>query len=103
MPDVTRIGAAIRSERERLWRDCPGLGLQSLWESVAGEDIAANTSVRSLREGVMTVSCLSGGWACELRLMADELVARMNDAGPPEKIVELRFIHRAQLGNKSRK
>ncbi len=103
VPEVSRIGAAIRSEKERLWRECPGLGLQSLWEAAAGADIAANTRVQSLRDGVMTVSCESGGWACELRLVADELAARLNASGPPERIEGLRFIHRARLGCKARK
>lgn len=103
MSDVLRIGSTIRKEQDRLWRDCPGLGLQSLWESAAGADIAANTRVRSLRDGVMTISCASGGWACELRLVAGDLAARLNNSSPPERIRELRFIHRAQLSNKSRK
>ena len=33
----------------------------------------------------MTVSCQSGGWACELKLAATELTARLNALGPPEK------------------
>lgn len=97
------IGSILRREQKRLWKSCPGLGLQSLWEEAAGPDAAANTSVVSMRGGVMTVSCSSGGWACELRLKGTELAARINETAPPEKVGEIRFIHKAQTSQKSHK
>jgi predicted nucleic acid-binding Zn ribbon protein len=103
MPDPLEIGSIIKRERARIWRDSPGLGLQSLWESVAGAEIGANTKVWALKDGVMTIGCKNGGWACELTLAADELATRLNNAGPPEKVRQLRFVHQAQAGWKSRK
>lgn len=103
MPDFVKIGSVIKKERARLWKSSPLLGLQSLWTKAAGREIAANTRVVSLREGIMTVSCESGGWACELRLTADELVRRINETRPPEEVKEIRFVHKAQNGYKSRK
>lgn len=103
MPEPVKLGSLIKSEREKLWKNSPGLGMQSLWERVVGAEISANTKVKSLRSGVLTISCDSSGWACELTLAAAELTARLNDAGPPEEISELRFVHRAQSGKKSRK
>ncbi len=103
MSDIASIGSLIEKERERLWRHSPGLGLQSLWQQAAGADISANTRVQSLRNGIMVIACSSGGWTCELRLVSDGLMARLNAAGPPEKIRELKFIHQAQAGWKSRK
>ena len=97
------IGSIIRRERKRLWRTSPGLGLQSLWEKVAGADIAAHTEVRSCRDGVMTVSCQTGGWACELQLAAADLTARMNALDPPEPVREIRFVHQARGGGNFRK
>jgi hypothetical protein len=44
----------------------------------------------------MTVSCASGTWACELKLSAGELTERLNRLQPPEKVNEIRFIHRAR-------
>jgi hypothetical protein len=44
----------------------------------------------------MTVSCSSGTWACELKLSADQLTERVNQLQPPEKVSEIRFIHRAR-------
>ncbi|MCL4474072.1 MAG: DUF721 domain-containing protein [Actinobacteria bacterium] len=97
------IGAIIRNEKQRLWKTSPGLGLQSLWTQAAGADIGEHTEVRSFREGVMTVSCDSGGWACELGLAAAELTERMNAMSPPEKVKEIRFVHQARGSENSRK
>lgn len=97
------LGSIVRSEKERLWKTSPGLGLQSLWRQAVGDEIAANTEVRSFRDGVMTVSCKSGGWACELRLAAAELAERMNALEPPEAVSEIRFVHRARGSRNSRK
>jgi len=101
--DFKNLGSIIRKERDRLWRTSPGLCLQSLWEQAAGAEIAASTEVRSFREGVMTVSGQSGGWACELQLAAADLTARLNQLKPPEAVREIRFIHRAQTRGNSRK
>lgn len=103
MSEFKPLGAIIGGEKRRLWKTSPGLGLQSLWEQVVGADIAASATVVSLRGGVMTVSCESGGWACELKLSASELAGRINSLGPPEKIEEIRFVHRASGAWKSRK
>lgn len=103
MTEFRRLGTIIEKERKRLWKTSPGLGLQALWEQAAGQDIARHTSVRSLRDGVVTVSCDSGGWACELRLAAAELAQCLDALGPPAEIREIRFVHQAQGGWKSRK
>lgn len=103
MSEFRKIGLLVRRERQKIWETSPGLGLQSLWEQVVGSDAAAQTRVCSLRDGVLTVSCASGGWACELKLAAGDLVVSLNKLGPPERIREIRFVHQAQRGWKSRK
>ncbi|MHB1361294.1 MAG: DUF721 domain-containing protein [Thermoleophilia bacterium] len=102
-PRYKSIGAIVRNEKQRLWKTSPGLGLQSLWTQAVGADISGHTEVRSFREGVMTVSCDTGGWACELGLAAAELAARMNAMNPPEAVTEIRFVHRARGSGNSRK
>lgn len=103
MAKFKNIGSIVRKERERLWRTSPGLCLQSLWEQAAGADIAANTRVDTFRDGVLVVICESGGWACELSLSANDLTMRLNALDPPEKVSEIRFVHRARGSGKSRK
>lgn len=97
------LGSILRRERDRLWKTCPGLGLQALWEQAAGPEVAGNTTVKAMRDGVMTVSCSSSSWACELSLKNAELIARLNELKPPEEVREIRFFHQAQTGWKSRK
>ncbi len=103
MSEFRRLGAIIEKERKRLWKTSPGLGLQTLWERAAGEDIASHTVIQSVRDGTVIIACDSGGWACELRLAAADLTARLNALGPPAAIREIRFVHQAQGGRKSRK
>lgn len=103
MSDPRSIGAAIRREQKRLWRSCPGLGLQVLWTEVAGPDIAAHARVKSVREGVVTVACDSGAWACELSLQAELLATRINQLKPQEPVQKIRFVNAAGGNQKSRK
>ncbi|MBI5870870.1 MAG: DUF721 domain-containing protein [Actinobacteria bacterium] len=103
MARYRNIGSIVRRERDRLWRTSPGLCLQSLWEQAAGAEIAASTAVEAFSEGVMVVSCESGGWACELKLSATELTRRLNDLDPPVEVKEIRFVHQARSKGKSRK
>lgn len=98
MADLKQLGSIIGRERDRIWKRSPALELQSLWTEAAGGQIAANTSVRSLRGGVLTISCATGAWACELRLSAARLVDRINGLQPPEPVREIRFIHKARSG-----
>lgn len=103
MAGIKNIGPIVRRERERLWRTSPGLCLQGLWEQAAGSEIAASTNVVSFKEGIMVVSCESGGWACELKLSAADLTRQLNALDPPERVREIRFVHQARGTGKSRK
>ena len=91
----------LKPAQEQIWNRNHRLGMGSFWEKAAGAGIASHTAVRSFRDGVLTVACESGGWACELRLAAVELAARINRLGPPEEVREIRFVHKAQGGQKS--
>jgi predicted nucleic acid-binding Zn ribbon protein len=103
MSDFSKLGSLLRDAQNLVWQTNPRLGMASFWEKAAGANIAAHTSVRSFRDGVLTVSCESGGWACELRLAGAELTGRLNRLKPPETVREIRFVHQAQGGWKSRK
>lgn len=103
MSDPRSIGAAVRREQKRLWHNCPALGLQSLWAKVAGPDIVAHAWVKSVREGVVTVACDSGAWACELTLQAELLADRLNQLKPQEPVRKIRFVNAAGGNQNSRK
>jgi predicted nucleic acid-binding Zn ribbon protein len=97
------ISGILKKEQRRLWKTCPGLGMQSLWERAAGPEVAAHTTVTSVRDGVVTVACSSGAWACELKLEGAKLTEKLNALKPPEPVREIRFIHRASGRQNSRK
>lgn len=103
MHEFRRLGPIVIRERDNLWKNSPQLGLQSIWEQAAGDSIASHTRVVSFRNGVMTVGCPSGAWACELRLSANDLVPRINRLRPPGKVREIRFVHEAWMSAKTRK
>lgn len=64
--------------------------VQGVWEQAAGPAIADSARPTAERDGVLTVTCEAAVWAQELDLMADTLIARLNDALGEEAIGELR-------------
>jgi predicted nucleic acid-binding Zn ribbon protein len=53
------------------------------WAQIVGADLAGHTQPESLREGELTVIADSTAWATQLRLLAAQLVHRLNaELGP---------------------
>jgi predicted nucleic acid-binding Zn ribbon protein len=48
------------------------------WAEIVGTDLAAHTLPESLADGELTVSADSTAWATQLRLLASQLVRRLN-------------------------
>jgi predicted nucleic acid-binding Zn ribbon protein len=48
------------------------------WAQIVGADLAAHTSPQSLTDGELTVSADSTAWATQVRLLAAQLVWRLN-------------------------
>jgi predicted nucleic acid-binding Zn ribbon protein len=67
--------------------------VQDGWTAAVGPDIARHCTPASENGGVVTVRCDSGVWAAELSMMSAQLLARLNDARPPDRQVrEIRFV-----------
>lgn len=49
------------------------------WEDVVGPLLAAHTRPVSLTGGVLVVAVDEPGWATQLRFLADDVVARLNE------------------------
>jgi predicted nucleic acid-binding Zn ribbon protein len=64
--------------------------VQEVWESAAGDAIAAAARPVAERDGVLTVLCEASVWAHELELMAGEVVPRVNAALGAALVRELR-------------
>jgi predicted nucleic acid-binding Zn ribbon protein len=53
---------------------------QSCWAEAAGEAVAEQAVPVSERGGVITIACRSATWASELNLLAESLLASLNEA-----------------------
>lgn len=66
----------------------------AMWAEVVGPQIAAASSARDVRDGVMFVSCKSSAWSNELSFHKSEIVGRLNEAVGGEVIKDIRFSAR---------
>jgi predicted nucleic acid-binding Zn ribbon protein len=70
----------------------PLAAVQLAWSKAAGAAINRVASPVSERDGVITVACGSAGWAEQLDLLQDELLAKLRAAlGGAEEVRGLRF------------
>jgi predicted nucleic acid-binding Zn ribbon protein len=81
--DPMALGAAInRLITERGWETPAAVGgVMGRWPQIVGEDLAKHCVPQRYDEDarVLTVSCDSTAWATQLRLLAPQLVARLNE------------------------
>ena len=62
------------------------------WEKLVGSENAAASKPVDLKQGVLTVQCRSTAWATQLRLLSDQILARIQEQYPDQKVRDLRFI-----------
>lgn len=79
-PSPKRLGEALGDFRHDVAPETPLAAVQSVWDQVVGERIAAVTEVVDEREGVVTVECSSAVWAQELELMGPRIAERLRTA-----------------------
>ncbi|MBH1934729.1 DUF721 domain-containing protein [Streptomyces sp. AV19] len=81
--DPLPLGAAInRLITERGWETPAAVGgVMGRWPQIVGQDVALHCEPQRYDEEdrVLTVQCDSTTWATQLRLLAPQLVARLND------------------------
>ncbi|MET7742707.1 DciA family protein [Streptomyces sp. NPDC005385] len=83
--DPMALGAAInRLLTERGWETPAAVGgVMGRWPQIVGEDLAKHCVPlrydEDPAERVLTVQCDSTAWATQLRLLAPQLVARLNE------------------------
>ncbi len=80
--DPLPLGAAIsRLITERGWETPAAVGgVMGRWPQIVGDDLAKHCEPQRYdeEEKVLTVRCDSTAWATQLRLLAPQLVARLN-------------------------
>ncbi|ATL29084.1 DUF721 domain-containing protein [Streptomyces formicae] len=81
--DPQPLGSAInRLITERGWETPAAVGgVMGRWPQIVGDDLAKHCVPQRYDEDerVLTVQCDSTAWATQLRLMAPQLVARLNE------------------------
>jgi predicted nucleic acid-binding Zn ribbon protein len=61
------------------WRDAAAVGsVFGRWAQIVGPELAAHTKPDSLEDGELTVTADSTAWATQVRLLAPQLVRRLN-------------------------
>lgn len=78
--DPALFGAAIEGlVTDRGWEVPKAVnGVLDRWAEIVGDDIAAHAEPLSYADGVLVVQAASTAWATQLRLLAGEIVRRLN-------------------------
>ncbi len=78
--DPERLDAAIESLIDaRGWKEASTAGsVFARWTQIVGSDLAAHTRPDGLADGELTVTADSTAWATQVRLLAAQLVRRLN-------------------------
>jgi predicted nucleic acid-binding Zn ribbon protein len=78
--DPELLGAAIEGLlTERGWELAAAAGsVFGRWAEIVGADLAGHTTPESLRDGELVIAADSTAWATQLRLLAAQLVRRLN-------------------------
>ncbi|MEI9907380.1 MAG: DciA family protein [Actinomycetota bacterium] len=78
---------------EREWNTGIAEGtLFSTWESVVGEEISQHATPISLLDGVLTLQTSSTAWATQLRLVAPDLLLRIQSSAPGALVESIALI-----------
>lgn len=78
--DPQLFGATIdRLVTDRGWKlPAAAVGVMDRWSEIVGADVAGHTEPLSFADGVLAVRAASTAWATQLRLMAPDIVRRLN-------------------------
>lgn len=78
VPDALRGGRAQKTLRE--------------WEKIVGVDMATRSWPDRWEKGTVWVACTGSAWAQELRMMKDDILARLREeSGEPGLFHDIRF------------
>ncbi len=65
---------------DRGWEERAAMGgVFGNWEGIVGRDLAEHTSPGAFEDGELVVNCDSPAWAQQVRLLAGQLVRRLNE------------------------
>ncbi len=62
------------------------------WERLVGPENAAASTPQEIRNGTLSIGCRSTAWATQLRLLKDQILARIQEQYPELAIKDLVFL-----------
>ena len=71
----------------------PARLLAAVWEEVVGEEVAANSRPRRLKQGKLTASASSTAWAQTLQFLSETIQARLNERLGGQIVKQVVFHH----------
>lgn len=79
--DPQTIGAVVdRLTTDNGWENEIAVhGVMARWAQIVGRDVAAKVQPVRYGDGVLTVQAESSAWATQMRMLAPQIVKRMND------------------------
>ena len=85
--------AVDRLIADRGWQTQAAVGgVMGRWDAVVGADVAAHCAPETYDETVLTVRADSTAWATQVRLLAPQLVLRLNDACGPGSVTRVMVL-----------
>jgi predicted nucleic acid-binding Zn ribbon protein len=93
-----QLAGALESLASRLAPTTALAEVQGAWNEAVGEGISERARPIAERAGVLTIACESSVWAQELDLMNDAILERLNRHLRSTRIVRLRCVVAAALG-----
>jgi predicted nucleic acid-binding Zn ribbon protein len=86
------LRSILERYEERLAPPDPLAAVQRRWREAVGEQIAEEAWPEAERAGKVMVRCESAVWAAELTMLADTLLAQLNEHLPRERqVLSLKF------------
>jgi predicted nucleic acid-binding Zn ribbon protein len=62
------------------------------WERLVGPENAAASKPQEIRNGTLSIGCRSTAWATQLRLLKDQILARIQEQYPDLGVKDLVFL-----------
>jgi len=62
------------------------------WKEIVGDRVAEHSYPEDFQNGILTVRCKSTAWATQLRLMASEIMVKIEERSPDLGVKELRVL-----------
>jgi predicted nucleic acid-binding Zn ribbon protein len=100
MSDFVPLGDALAAVGKELGMPEPKVvsRVETVWAEVVGPTLASHSEVRSLRDGVCSVTVDSASWATQLRYLHDDLVRRLCEVLGTGSVTTIRTAVRPPAG-----